>query len=146
MAIRKEEKVIGNATYYCTQWSAQKAILMKFKLFKAFGSSIALLGSLAKDEKESVVRDISDGISQLFKNNSPESLIEIINECISGVAVQKEGEEAVKISHTNFDMIFETDNLIDIYKVFFFVLGTNYSNLLKSQKLEGILAKAKDIL
>lgn len=146
MAVKTESKLIGEATYYCTQWSAQKAMLMKFKLAKSFGASIAILASLVKEEKDEIGKEISEGLNSLFEANSPEALVLIIKECVRGVGVEKDGAEAIKISDANFDMIFDTDELMDIYKVFFFVIGTNYSNLLKSQKFEGILAKTKTML
>lgn len=143
MACKTETKQIGDNEFSATQWPAEKALLMKFKLMKVFGASISsLLDSV--DLKSSSVEDsklgdsLSSAITAMFANSSPEEASALIKECIVGVAA---GD--TRITATSFNEIFSGDSLMDMYKVFFFVLQVNYGNLFKGQKVGDLLAKIK---
>ena len=43
MACKTETKQIGDHEYSVTQWPAEKSMLMKFRLAKAFGASLATI-------------------------------------------------------------------------------------------------------
>lgn len=143
MACRTETTQIGENEYSVTQWPADKSILTKFKLTKVFGASLLLMipdKSKNKSEKDEL-SGFSEGLSLLFKNNSPEELFTIMKSCIVGVA-----RNGTKITETSFNEVFSGDDLIEIYKVFLFVLKVNYSNLFKGQLADRFLAKMKENL
>lgn len=148
MACKTETKQIGDHEYSVTQWPADKSILMKFRLAKAFGAAItAIMGSASQastDNKSSDHDDakaLSEGLSTLFQNSSPEELVALMKSCVVGVAC-----DGKRITETSFNEIFSGDDLLEVYKVFIFVLQVNYSNLFKGQLADRFLAKMKDNL
>ena len=49
MACKTETKQIGDHEYSVTQWPAEKSMLMKFRLAKAFGASLAtIMGTVSQ--------------------------------------------------------------------------------------------------
>ena len=134
MACKTDTIIIDDKEFTVRQWPAQKSLLNKFKLIKAFGASLALL-TVANDESDTM-ETISDAISKLFENTSPEELVALMKDCIIGV-----GYNNKRITETSFDEIFSGEDLISTYKVFLFVLKTNYADLMKGQKAKSLLAK-----
>lgn len=147
MTCNTETKQIGDHEFSVTQWPADKAILMKMKLGKAFGASIGKIASIALESNKKQTTDseqaqaLSEGISMLFESNSPEEITKLIKDSVIGVAV-----DGTKITETTFNQIFSGDDLMDVYKVFIFVIKVNYGNLLKGQKAEAFLAKVQGSL
>lgn len=148
MACKTESKQFGDHEYSVTQWPADKSMLMKFRLAKAFGAPItSLVGFLpdskkSKEEKELMeTKAVSDGIKMLFESSSPEELVSLIKECVIGVS-----RDGTKITPSTYNEYFSGDDLMDIYKIFIFVIQVNYSNLFKGQLLGDPLAKVKGLL
>lgn len=144
MACKTETKQIGDNEFSVTQWPAEKALLMKFKLAKVFGASLSsLLDSV--DMKSSSIEDsklgasVSSAINAMFMNSSPEEASALIKECIVGTAL---GD--TRITANSFNEIFSGDSMGDMYKVFFFVLQVNYANLFKGQKVGDLLARMRN--
>lgn len=139
MSCRTETKDIDDVEYSVRQWSAEKAMIMKFKLAKTFGVAITALASTAniKDDKDSV-KAISEGLNALFSNSSPEEVTALMKSCIVGVA-----RGGTKITDTSFNEVFNADDLITVYKIFIFVIQVNFGNLLKGQLVDNLLAKMK---
>tara|TARA_R110000744_G_scaffold20470_1_gene53734 strand:- start:7028 stop:7474 length:447 start_codon:yes stop_codon:yes gene_type:complete len=145
MACKTETKNIGDHEYSVTQWSATEAILMKFKLAKTFGASLAtLMGTAMEGSKDKKTNDqneaqaLSDGLSVLFQNSSPEDLVTLLKKCVIGTAC-----DGKRITESSFNELFGGDELLEVYKVFVFVLQVNYSNLFKGQLVENFLTKLK---
>lgn len=144
MSCNTETKEIGDREYSVTQWPADKSMLMKFKLAKTFGASLATLmgastGSKNKsDNDKEEAKAFSEGISILFQNNSPEELVALMKKCVVGTAC-----DGKRITDSSFNELFSGDDLMEVYKVFVFVLQVNYSNLFKGQLAERFLAKMK---
>lgn len=138
MACTTETKTIGDHEYSVTQWPAEKSMLMKFKLAKTFGASLAVLvgGSDAKSSEETAA--LSKGISLIFENTSPEELVALIKTCIVGVAC-----DGRKITEASFTELFSGDGILEVYQVFVFVLQVNYANLFKGQLAGRFLATLK---
>lgn len=141
MSCETETKIIGEHEYSVTQWPAKKAILTKFKLIKTFGASLAILAGQSSNEDYDDARTLSDGLSTLFNHSSPDELLSLMTECVIGVAC-----DGKRITESRFDEIFSGDNLMDVYKVFIFVLKVNYGNLMKGQLADRFLAKMKENL
>jgi len=147
MSCSTETKQIGDHEFSVTQWPADKAILMKMKLGKAFGASIGKIAAIALESTKKQTTDseqaeaLSEGITMLFESNSPEDITKLIKDSVIGVAV-----DGTKITETTFNQIFSGDDLMDVYKVFIFVIKVNYGNLFKGQKAEALLAKVQDSL
>jgi len=148
MACKTETKQIGDHEYSVTQWPAEKSMLMKFRLAKAFGASLAtLMGSSPKPKKGKEVTEqdealaLSQGLSVLFQSNSPEELVSLMKNCVIGTAC-----DGKRITETSFNELFSGDDLLEVYKVFVFVLQVNYSNLFKGQLADRFLAKMKENL
>lgn len=145
MSCKTETTQIGDHEYSVTQWPADKSILMKMRLAKTFGASIGLIASVALESTKKKISEaeeakaLSEGIATLFESNSPEEVTNLIKSCVIGVAV-----DGTKITETSFNQIFSGDDIMDVYKVFMFVIKVNYGNLLKGQKAEALLAKVRD--
>jgi len=135
MACRTETKTIGERECSATQWSAEKAILMKLKLAKAFGPALL---SLVNNDNESDV-NLVDSISLLFATSSPEECFALLKETLMGVAINDK-----RLTSLAFNEVFDADNLFDVYKIFIFVLQVNYGNLLKGQWAESLLVKIEE--
>lgn len=136
MAVKTESKSINDREFYVTQWSAEKALLNKFKLIKMFGSSLSILAS-SFDQKTKInevdVEAIGKAIHELFQNTEPTELLSVMKSCIVGVS-----EEGKRITEATFNQSFSADDLMTIYQLFIFVLQVNYSNFLKGQLGEKI--------
>jgi len=147
MSCKTETTQIGDHEFSVTQWPADKSILMKMKLAKTFGASIGLIASVALESTKKKISEaeeakaLSEGISSLFESNSPEEVTNLIKSCVVGVAC-----DGTKITETTFNQIFSGDDIMDVYKVFMFVIKVNYGNLLKGQKAEALLAKVQGSL
>jgi len=143
MTCNTESKVIGDHEYSATQWSAEKAMLTKFKLIKVFGSSLALLGGGETDSKnenegKTNAELLSKGLGVLFENSSPEEITSLIKTCVLGTAC-----DGTKITESSFTELFSGDTLLELYQVFFFVLKVNFANLMKGQLVDSLLARVK---
>lgn len=149
MACKTESKQIGDHEYSVTQWPAEKSMLMKFRLAKAFGASLATIMGTAsqtpskgkKNTDQDDAKALSEGLSTLFQNNSPEELVALMKNCVVGVAC-----DGKRITETSFNELFSGDDLLEVYKVFIFVLQVNYANLFKGQLADRFLAKMKENL
>ena len=143
MSCKTESQEIGFREYSVTQWPASKSILMKLRLVKTFGATIAILAGEASDKKNKTKDDdtLSKGLSTLFHDSNPDEILTLLKECVIGVACDGE-----KITTSSFEALFSGDDLLEVYKVFLFVLKVNYANLMKGQLAENLLAKVKDKL
>ena len=137
MGCKEETKIIDGKSFYCRQWSAEKALLMKLKLIKAFGAPLAeligvFLGSgidfkkdLSKiDVAEIPMAGISKVLNDLLTQNEPEVLLALMKEVVESATCDKE-----RITVANFEKIFG-DSLSIFYKVFLFVLMVNFKDFL----------------
>ena len=140
MSCRTESTEIGEHTISVTQWPAEKALSMKFKLLKALGPGFAKLGGALKAESSDgdELNAISEGLSLLFEHNTPEDAVALIKECLLGVSI-----DGKKLTPTGFTEFFSGDDLARIYPILWFILKVNYGNLLQGQSVEGLLAKLK---
>jgi hypothetical protein len=118
---------------------------MKMRLAKTFGASLASIVANSQGGNKSSDSDdakaLSEGLSMLFQANSPEEVTNLIKESVIGVAM-----DGTKIMESRFNEVFSGDSLMDVYKVFMFVIKVNYGNLLKGQRVEGFLAKLQGSL
>lgn len=136
MACNTETKQIGEHECSVTQWPADKSMLMKFRLTKAFGASLAtMVGDMDGDPE---AEDFASGLSKLFETSSPEELVTLMKDCVINAAW-----DGTKITDTSFNQSFSGDDLLDVYKIFIFVLQVNYANLFKGQLANSFLAKLK---
>lgn len=138
MACETRTEQIGDHEYSVTQWSAQKAILTKFKLIKTFGAAITLLAGHDTEDGAGEADALSNSLSTLFNNSSPEDIMNLMTECVVGVAC-----DGKRITSTSFNELFSGDDLLDVYKVFAFVMRVNYGNLMKGQLAEKLLTKVQ---
>ncbi len=136
MACETESKAIGDHEYTVTQWPAETAILMKFRLVKLFGASLAKLIEHPKQDDNGA--NLSGFVSELFANASPEDMLATLKQCVVGVTCDEK-----RITNSTFTELFSGNNLPDVYKVFVFVLQVNFSNLFSGQKMEEVMAKLK---
>ena len=135
MACKTEWTYVGEREFSATQWNAEKSLLMKFKLLNIFGASLASMVTGSNDADS-----LSKGLESLFDNSSPEKILEIIKEAIMGVAV-----DGKRMTATSFNEVFDTENLMDVYKVFIFVLKVNYGNFLKGRLGGELLNKVENL-
>lgn len=148
MSCKTEDKQIGDHTFMVTQWPADQALLNKFKLIKLFGPALTTLAPIMSTQKGKgglseggEISAFSDALSKLFECNTPEELVTFMKNCIVGAMCDGE-----RITESKFTEIFSGDDLIEVYKVFLFVLKVNYSNLFKGQLAEKLLASIKEKL
>lgn len=123
-----------------TQWPAEKAMLMKFKLMKILGPTFESLNSLIKSKDKEDLKAIGDIVNAMFSNASPEELNTFVKECVV-LNVAFGGKKITAEQYAGFS----GDEIMLIYKMFFFVLRTNYSGLLKGRKVGDVLAKTETL-
>lgn len=133
MACEVEQQNIAGVNYGVTQWSAEKALIMKFKLIKAFGASVT---SFLKTDIDDTAK-ITNALESLFNSITPEDAVVLIKSCI----VNNVRAEGKLLQEVDFNTYFAGDKLINIYKVFIFVIRVNYKNFFNGQ-LGGILTEA----
>ncbi len=136
MACKTESKDIGDHEYSVTQWSATKSMKMKFRLIKVFGASIAKIAAGSNSKIKDDADSISEGLELLFANSSSDDIVNLIKECIIDV-----GCDGKRVTVSRFEELFSGDDQVYVYKVFLFVMRVNYSNLMKGQLGESLLAK-----
>jgi hypothetical protein len=145
MSCKTENTTIGEHEYSVTQWPADKALTMKFRLGKTLGPFFGKIATGVKKEKGEFDIDkavLSDAISQIFKDSTPEDLTKLLKDSIVGSAI-----DGTKITETTFNQYFSGDSLGDVYKVFFFVIKVNYSgNFIPALAVETLVAKAKKLM
>ena len=132
MACKTEMIEIGDHKYHVTQWNATRAMFMKVKLIQAFGGVLSAL-SKAKDEVA-----LLECLSAAFEKSDPAEITKLVKECVIGVA-----RNGTKITDSQFDMVFDADSLIDVYKLFVFVIKVNYQGFMNGQGIKETLSKAK---
>lgn len=155
MPCKTETQQIGDYEFSVTQWTPDKALLMKMRLMKVIGPSFAKLIELIKEKDAETEGDIdasilantvSESIHILFENGSPEEVSALIKECILGTAVHGHPEikDGQRITDSTFNQLFSGDDFYRIYQVFFFVVKVNYLGFIKGQYAGRVLAKFKD--
>lgn len=135
MACIDEQKEINGRTYYVVQMPPDKAIPIQLKLVKIFGGSIGLLGSAMRGDFTQQADALGRAVTELFKNASEQEIYALLKEVTETAKVDG---ERVKFSTT-----FAGDHLVDCYKVFFWVLGVNFSSFFGERGLSGFLTQFK---
>lgn len=138
MGCKTETKTIGDKEYSVTQWSAEKALLNKYRIAKVLGPAISLIAKNIESEDASLIGNV---ISSIFEGSKPEDVLGIIKNSIIGI-----GCNGQVITEGTFNEIFSGDNLSEVYPVFIFVLKVNYGNLLKGRWAERLSAKAENLM
>lgn len=141
MSCNTETKQIGEHEYSVTQWPADKALLMKFRLAKLFGPSITSIISVIGDKSATdndQIDAMSNAFTKIFENNTPEDVVAIIKEVVIGV-----GRDGKRTKESSFNEFFSGEDMLEAYKVFVFVLQVNYSHLMKGQWADKLLAQTK---
>lgn len=143
---------IGENKYIIHPFAAIEALRIQSVLIQKVGPAIGeLLGSLDKIDTINVLDSkidsgkISKSIELLFSELNENEFIKIILRLLKNTEAicKDEGEKLVKIkldTENNIDIVFRK-NLIDIYKLIYYVLKGNYSDFF--QLLEGIGNKIK---
>lgn len=138
MALRSETREIGGRSYYCMQLTARKAMLLKARLAKTFGSSLSEIIPAMGQSDDAQAKAALNAIGTLFEANSESDIIDLIVDVVCMANVDKQLMDGNK-----FDEVF-SENLLDAYKVFLFVVEVNFGNLFKGQlaNISSQLAKA----
>jgi len=140
MSCRTETHEIDMVDYSITQWPAEKAMIMKFRLLKCFGPAMASLIELIGDNNDVDGDSLSSAIENLFSKSSPDELSKMIKDCVVGVA-----KDGTRITESSFNQIFSGDELVNVYKIFILVVRVNFGNLLTGQQFEEVQAKLTQI-
>lgn len=133
MACKEETRGIGDHEYYCRQWSAEKALLMKLRIAKMFGGAFADLAVIITNKDTDSVSSV---IPKLFDTSEPEQVLVLLKEVAQSATC-----DGKRIDVKNFNDIF-SDNLLDFYRVVGFVLEVNFKSFFGG-KLPGILESVK---
>ena len=64
-----------------TQWSAEQALINKFKVIKVFGSSLSKMIVVDFTDPDSI-KNIGSVLSEVFEYNQPEKVVELFKDII----------------------------------------------------------------
>lgn len=137
------EKIIDGKRYSITQMTARRALRMKAKLLKTFGSSLAEIFLPSKEEpieglgfsKKEAVNALSSLALQLDDN----TFDSLITELLSGV--RKEG---VELTESVIDFEFAGE-LFTLFKVIWAVLEVNYGSFFGKSGIGSLLQEEEEI-
>jgi len=135
MACLDETKEINGRTYYVVQMPPTEAIKVQLQLTKIFGDSFGELGSSMNGDFAGQAQALGAAMSLLFKNSDEDEILALVKKVVSTAKV--DGKKIV------IDSDFTGEYLQDIYKVFFWVLGVNFSSFFGESGLNGFLDKFK---
>lgn len=144
MATKTETTTINDIEFSVTQWPAEKAIVTKLRLMKILGASVAALASLSKADSDSDNAEaLAKGLESVFNNTEPEQVFKLIHSCVIGTRYEMfDGAKGI-LDDSKFTELFSGDDLLNVYKLFIFVMKVNYGNLMKGQLVDKLLAKMK---
>lgn len=137
MACQDANKTINGREYYVVQMTPDKAIPIQLKLTKILGGSIGKLGAAMKGDFSQQAEALGESVTALFENASEEEIFALIKKVVTTAKV--DGERIDIAIH------FQGEYLADIYKVFFWVLGVNFSSFFGANGLDGFLGRMKAI-
>jgi len=148
VACKTETTTINEIEYSCRQYSAIIGAKYKLKVIKAFGASLAAIVPAMSGKTDDQVKALAEAVDKLFKHATPDELIDLLVEMVTSGTVARANEEGklVILTKTTFEQAFGGDDLADMYKVFIFVLRTNYAGFFKGKKAQELLAKAEATL
>lgn len=132
---------INGRDYFVTQMAPTKAILVQLQLSKilgaTFGALIPTLGDKSKADNGERMAAMGTAINALFAAASEAEIVDLISRVVSTASVNG--------TRINVDNDFQGEYLADLYKVFFWVLGVNYSSFFGENGLDGMLEKFKKL-
>lgn len=135
MAIETQSKLIDGVEYSVTQLPARRALKLKAKLIKSFGSVFASFISNGKDP-DNLAKAI-----QLFSQSIDENQFEsIIVELLS--TARKRGHE---LTPSTIDTEFAGD-IAGIYKVSAYVIEVNYANFFTMMGIGSLFQEDSTVL
>ena len=144
MATKTETTTINDIEFSVTQWPAEKAIVTKLRLMKILGASVAALASLSKADSDSDNAEaLAKGLESVFNNTKPEQVFKLIHSCVIGTQYKMFNGAKGILDDSKFTKLFSGDDLLNVYKLFIFVMKVNYGNLMKGQLVDKLLAKMK---
>lgn len=138
MACKTETTTINGRTYFTVQRPAMQAQLLKLKLIKVLGSSMAKLASAWKaDSLPDMANGLGGALDAIFANASPEELLTLQMELLMHVKV----DGKVLKSDADFNEVYSGEHLFDMDKAFFWAIGVNFSGLFGESGLKGFQTK-----
>jgi len=147
MACRQVNRTLLDASetsheYYVIQKPASEGEKLKFKLIAMLGPALGELKGLKLDAtaQDDIMSSFGKAITALFEKNDPDTVFDFLQGLVIGST-----RDGVRIDKTNFDEIY-TDNSVEFYKAVALVLEVNFANFFKGLKLNGMLAKMKDVI
>lgn len=136
MTVKDENKTINGRQYYVVQMPPSRALVLQLKLTKILGGAIgALAPALSDKSTDGAGRSalMAGAIGALFANATEEEVFSLIRDVVTTVKVDGE--------RVSIDNHFQGEYLADIYKVFFWAVGVNFSSFFGEGGLDGLLDK-----
>lgn len=144
------EKKIGGREFKVGVVLATDAIVLKARLLKLVGGSMAQLPAILSGAKSSASEEQKNqsnaaavqALAGLFAQVDPSDLVKLLQDILA-LAVVKRPSGAYE--DIQFDVDFNSQNLMDLYKVALFVLSEVFGDFLSAARATGNLqAVAKD--
>lgn len=143
MSCKTENTTIDGTDYVTTQYPAIMGMEFKMEVLKVLGPAITeILPAFVKrtDNDIDQVALLGHAIDKMFSTAQPKDVVALIVRMLTTGHTFRDGKP---LNETEFNQVFAGDDMISVYKVFAFVLRTNYANFLSSQKLGDLLAKVE---
>lgn len=143
MTCKTENTNIDGVDYVTTQFPAVMGMEFKMEVLKVLGPAITevLPAFLKRGEGEAdQVAMLGHAIEKMFSIAQPKDVVGLIVRILTTGHTFRDGKP---LNEAEFNRVFAGDDMMSAYKVFAFVLRTNYANFLSSQKLGGLLASVE---
>ena len=142
--LEPKTKIVNNQEYKVLPFPAMEAIKLKTKILKLIAPALGKILGDNNVDKEFLQKQIggtalANAFTEMLDSLSGQDFENLVLEILRNTSVSftVDGKQRVfNIDKTNFDIVFE-GKLVDVYKVIWFVLETNYSDFFTLIKGKG---------
>lgn len=142
MSTKDDKTTINGRTYWAVQLPPSQALLLQLELTRIMGSALGELMPVLRQgspaDSAARMAAMSAAVAALFKAAPPEQVLSLITKLVTTVKVDGRRIE-------NLDTEFQGEYLADVYKVFFWALGLNFSSFFGDGGLQGVWAKFTEL-
>ena len=141
MGCETKTRKIGERQWTVTQMPATQSLLIQAQLAPILASVGGDLYRVSKGGGQAIVEALGAAAGAIQAHLPPDKFLQLAKDLTENGLVQVEGRT---IGSTNsFDAVFSGDDMVDLYRVIWFVLEVNYAGFFGALGLTGVMERAK---